>query len=474
MNKFFQNSLFLTLFFFLSCGPAGFGQAGWVIKGHVTDGFTKKALPGVSVVSYISKASTLTDSAGFFKLSLQSGEQFVKFSSVGYFANNLFITYKQTFSELEITLQPEIRQLQELMVKEKTPDHNVQSSQMSVVKLDIKNLKNIPVVFGEIDIIKALTLQAGVTTVGEGTSGFNVRGGRTDQNLVLLDGAPIFNTSHLLGFLSNVNADAVRDVTLYKGDIPASYGGRLSSLLSITTRTGNKERIRVSTGVGLMTASAMADGPLTKNRKLTFLAGGRIAYPNLLIKQFPAPTNKNRAFFFDLNGRMTYEFSENSVLSVTTYHSKDAFKFPEDTLYGWKSTTATVNWNRQLNQNFSFEIGANLSDYKFTLEGISPTNEFQFTSGIRQKDAHLRVLWQPLPTHKIEAGTTFTIYGVSPGNLAPESQSNITHINLEKEQAHEQAAYVSDEWTPFRWLSVNAGIRYVNFQNIGTGSVFQY
>jgi hypothetical protein len=464
--------LVMTLFWLVP--EMVFGQADWVLKGYVTDGASHKAIPNVSVVSRVSRSGSTTDSLGKFRIILKAGEQLVSFSSVGYFSKTISISYRETLSDLDITLLPEIRQLNELTVKEKTPDHNVQSSQMSTLTLDIKNLKNIPVVFGETDIIKALTLQAGVSTVGEGTAGFNVRGGRTDQNLVLLDGAPLFNTSHLLGFLSNVNADAIRDVTLYKGDIPASYGGRLSSLLTITTRTGNKERMNVAAGAGLMTASLMADGPIFKNKKLTFLAGGRLAYPNLLIRMFPSPTNQNKAFFYDMNGRLSYEFSNNSVLSATGYLSNDAFKFPEDTTYGWKSSTATINWHKQLTKAFSFEIGANLSHYKFLLEGISPTNEFEFSSGIRQKEIHLRALYAPGAMHKLEAGMVYTGYHLSPGNLAPVSGSNISNVDVEKEQAGEQAIYLTDEWNPVPWLSVNVGLRYVNFVNRGAGTVFTY
>lgn len=360
------------------------------------------------------------------------------------------------------------------MVSDKAPDANVRSSDMGVTTLDIKTLKNIPVVFGETDIIKALTLQPGVTTVGEGAAGFNVRGGRTDQNLVLLDGAPLFNTSHLLGFLSSVNADAVQKVTLYKGDIPAAYGGRLSSLLAMTTRDGNKEHLRFSTGLGLMTGNFTTDGPLTRNKRLTFAAGGRIAYPNFLIRRFPEPTNQNRAFFYDLNGRFSYELSANSILSATVYRSGDSFKFPEDTLYGWRSTTATLRWNKRLNPHLAFEVGGHLSHYTFVLEGISPTNEYTFTSGIRQYDAQARLLWTPGPAHTLEGGLSVTQYQLSPGKLAPVGESNIISVQVAPEQAREAALYLSDEWVPLPWVSVRAGIRYVAFRNVGPGRILKY
>lgn len=465
-------SALLVTCMLLSCDCLA--QAGWTIRGSITEAGTGKRMVNASVVSRISKSATMTDSTGHFVLALKAGDQLVTFSSIGYFSKTISITYRETFSELQIQLAPETRELKELLVKDRAPDENVRSSQMGVARLDIRNLKNMPVVFGETDILKAITLQSGVATVGEGTPGFNVRGGRTDQNLVLLDGAPLFTTSHLLGFLSNVNADAIRDVTLYKGDIPAAYGGRLSSLLNINTRQGNRERVNVSTGVGLMTASIMADGPLTSDRKLTFLAGGRIAYPNLLIRSFPEPTNQNRAFFFDFNGRLSYEISPKSIVSLSAYHSRDRFKFPEDTLYGWRSTTATLNWNRQLSKTFSFAVGGNLSDYVFNLEGLAPTYEYMYKSGIRQYDVHARALWQPNTTHKVEAGLVSTWYSITPGRLKPGSNSNITTIELEKERAWEQAVYVSEEWMPVPWFSVTAGIRCVNFVNTGPGTVFQY
>lgn len=447
---------------------------GWTLRGRVLADSTSRGVAGASVVSAASKAATLTDSLGYFVLPLLAGEQLIKFSSVGYFAKTVPITYRKTLSPFEVRLLPEIRQLQELVVSDRTPDANVRASQMGVATLDIKNLKNIPVVFGETDIIKALTLQPGVTTVGEGAAGFNVRGGRADQNLVLLDGAPLFNTSHLLGFLSSVNADAVRDVALYKGDIPAAYGGRLSSLLAMTTRDGNKEQLRFSAGVGLMTGNFTVDGPITRNKRLTFAAGGRIAYPNFLIRRFPEPTNQNRAFFYDLNGRLSYEPSHNSILSATVYQSSDSFKFPEDTLYGWRSTTATLRWNKRLNQHVSFEVGGTLSHYTFVLEGISPTNEYTFQSGIRQHDAQARLLWTPSPAHTLEGGASVTQYQLTPGNLDPVGESNIIKIRVAPEQAREAALYLSDEWVPLPWLSVRAGIRYVAFRNVGPGRILRY
>ncbi|GAB2783488.1 TonB-dependent receptor [Rhabdobacter roseus] len=445
------------------------------VQGLVTDLSTQQPLPDVTVLVRQHNFATRTDSSGYFRFDLPPGEYYLAFSAVGYTSQVRAVMVRTQPVRLEVVLHKDIRQLDVVTITDKKPDQNVTAAQMGVVKLDVKNLKNIPVVFGEVDVLKALMLQPGVGTVGEGTSGFNVRGGRTDQNLVLLDGAPLFNTSHLLGFLSNINADLTQDVTLYKGHVPAAYGGRLSSLLQLTTLSGNTERVKLTTGLGLMTGSLLAEGPLSRDRRLTFVAGGRVAYPNFLIRRFPAPTNQNRAFFYDLNARLTYQLTPRTRLTTTFYHSYDTFKFPEDTLYGWRSTLATVKWSQWLAPQLSLHLTGTHSAYQFELEGIAPTNEYLFRSGIRQQDARADLLWTPHPAHRLEAGTTLTGYYVTPGSLHPtRTSSNLNPLALEAERARELAFYLSDEWTPLPWLALNAGLRYATFQNRGPGTAYRY
>jgi len=332
----------VLLLVLLLLSTATHAQQRYLIRGRVTDGVTGKGLTGVSVTDKKQVAGTTSDSTGNYQLPVLPGLYNLTFSAVGYYARSRYADLSRADERLDVTLNPDIRQLDEVSVTGRAPDANVSATQMSMVKLDMKNLRNIPVVFGEVDVLKALTLQHGVSTVGEGAGGFNVRGGRTDQNLVLLDGAPLFNTSHLLGLLSNLNADAIQDVTLYKGGIPAGYGGRLSSLLLMNTKTGETDRLRVDGGIGLITSRLLVQGPVTRNKKLTFLAGGRVAYPSLLLGFFPAPTNKNWASFYDLNGRLTYRFTPNTQLTATAYRSFDTFRFPQDTLYTTQSTLFTA------------------------------------------------------------------------------------------------------------------------------------
>ncbi|MBC7570621.1 MAG: TonB-dependent receptor [Spirosoma sp.] len=465
----------VLLLVLLLLSTATHAQQRYLIRGRVTDGVTGKGLTGVSVTDKKQGAGTTSDSTGNYQLPVLPGLYNLTFSAVGYYARSRYADLSRADERLDVTLNPDIRQLDEVSVTGRAPDANVSATQMSMVKLDMKNLRNIPVVFGEVDVLKALTLQPGVSTVGEGAGGFNVRGGRTDQNLVLLDGAPLFNTSHLLGLLSNLNADAIQDVTLYKGGIPAGYGGRLSSLLLMNTKTGETDRLRVDGGIGLITSRLLVQGPVTRNKKLTFLAGGRVAYPSLLLGFFPAPTNKNRASFYDLNGRLTYRFTPNTQLTATAYRSFDTFRFPQDSLYTTQSTLFTARLSHHFGPKLSVDATTTQSDYRFFLDGLTLANTFRYRSTIRQRDARLDWLYMPTPKHRIDAGGSLTNYALLPGAIAPTGDAtNVNAQTLPTEQAREWAGYVSDEYTPWRWLSVQAGVRYAGFTNVGPGVTYHY
>ena len=469
-----KSYLFVCFLFYLLVSTVALSQPRqFDIKGQVTDGATGKPLIGVSITILQLKAGTRTDSSGRFRLTLQPGQYSLIFSMIGYNSRNRMVPLLTSSQVVDLSLNPDIRDLEEINVTGRAPDANVSATQMGIVRLDIKNLKNIPVVFGETDILKALLLQPGVTTVGEGAAGFNVRGGRTDQNLVLLDGAPVFNTSHLLGMLSNLNADAVQDVTLYKGSIPASYGGRLSSLLMLHTKSGQTEHLTITGGIGLLTSRVLAQGPLTKNKKLAFVAGGRIAYPNLVLGLFPSPTKSNKAFFYDLNGRLTYRPGQGSQLTATIYHSYDTFKFPQDTLYGWQTTLETAHYSQRINPKLSLNLTGTQSSYRLFLNGLTVGNKYQYQSSIRQRDARLDFLYTP-KTHRIEWGGSLTAYQIQPGAIKPTDNTNVNTLTLPTENAREWAAYLSNEWTPVRWLSIQAGIRFVQYANVGPGVVYQY
>ncbi len=465
-----KNVLLLS---FLCISSLTFAQRGYNLSGTVQDANTGKPIAGASIYILETGGGGITDSTGQFFFPLSSAYYGIQVSAVGYRSIRERVNMNES-KTITIKLDPKVLQLEEVEVRAGREDRNVKSVEMSKIQLSIQQIKRIPVVFGETDILKALTLQPGVTTVGEGAGGFNVRGGRVDQNLVLLDGAPLFSTSHLLGFLSSINPDIVQDITLYKGGIPASYGGRLSSLLTMGVRPGQTDRWHFTGGIGPLTARFAADGPLIKN-KLTLLVGGRVAYPNWIMHQFPAPTNQNKAFFYDLNAKLLWTPNANHRISLSAYRSYDEFKFPQDTIYYGASTLVSGSWNGRFGPALSVGVQAFQSDYTFGNQGIKQYLQYDFRAGIQQREAKVFALWSPSEALKLETGGSLTHYQTTPGDLTPTNlESSVRRFVSEKEQGREGAGYVSGEWTAASFLTIQAGLRYVQYQNIGPGQVFGY
>jgi len=440
--------------------------------GQIINKTTQKPISGASIQMLNSNVGTTSDSSGNYTLTVPSTGFNLRATAVGYYPKMRYFEPKKD-TRYVFELAEEFKQLDEVTVKTNREDANVSSIEMSTLKLDTKSLRRIPVVFGEADIIKALLLQPGVSTVGEGAAGFNVRGGRTDQNLVLLDEMPLFSTSHLLGFFTNVNPDVVQDVTLYKAGIPAQYGGRLSSMMNINLKNGNPNKINYQAGAGNVSARLVAEGPLGK--KLTFILGGRIAYPNWMIKRFPDNIRNSRAFFYDLNAKLRYQIGKNQQLTLSTYLNHDDFKFPDDTVYSWNAKAASLQWNAQLNDRLSLNAAAVYSDYAFQMEGVKEFYRFRFQSGITHKELKTNLIFAPSEAHRIDAGASMIRYDVAPGyRTRVDDESNINPKAIANEQAYEYGAYVSEEWNAARWLTVQAGLRYAAFALVGPKTVYNY
>jgi hypothetical protein len=443
-----------------------------ILEGTIIDKATKKPISGANIYIAALAKGAIADKEGYFSISLPEDEYIISFSAVG---------YKTQVKELDIIsntsivleMEEDIRQIEEITVRGKGVDENVKNVQMSRINLDLANINKIPLVLGEADIIKALLLQPGVTTVGEGAGGFNVRGGRVDQNLVLLDEAPIFNTSHLLGFFTNVNPDAVQEAALYKGNIPAAYGGRLSSLLLMQTKSGNFEKLNITGGISTISSRISVDGPIVKD-KLTFMASGRVAYPNLILKLFPKIFNGSRAFFYDGNARVDFRLNDKNSFSLTGYTSYDDFKFPEDTLYGWQTNNATFQWKTLLKDNLAFSFNAIHSHYQFNTKGLPAQYAFVLSSIVRHRELKGRLSYTT-GNHLIEAGASAIFYMLDPGSLRPSGeQSNINPFIARRENAIETSAYISDEWTLTPAITLQAGLRYSVYQSRGPAQVFLY
>jgi hypothetical protein len=459
----------------LCLGVGGYDSHGRArLDGYVRDALTKKPIAGASIYLRNERRGVVTNDQGYYVFKdLPLGNYVVAVSALNYRTAVKEIRLTDDI-QLNFALEEAARDLEEVVITGKSAEQTLKDVSISQIKINIQNIKKNPVVFGEADILKTLLLQPGVTTVGEGAGGFNVRGGRTDQNLVLLDGIPLFNTSHLLGFFANVNPDVVQDATFFKGGIPAAYGGRLASLLNMNTKTGNDEQVRFSWGIGPMSARIVAEGPILKN-KLTFLVGARGAYPNWMMQRFPGTVGQSRASFYDLNAKLQYKISPSNRLTLTAYRSYDNFKFPEDTLYDWQTNAASLQWSWAISKTVSLNASGIYSDYTYGVDGIKETYEFRLNSSIRQQEAKASILISPNDKHRTEAGASLIGYRLNPAALRPTGQtSSINPLKLEDEYAQEFASFVSHDWTINKALTLQAGLRYAGFRNIGPGRVYRY
>ncbi len=416
----------------------------------------------------------VADSSGRFSQTLPLGEYIIEASAVGYARKAKYINLKKN-ETVVLDLSEQTNLLDDVEVKSKRAEDNIKSTEASVIKLNVQNIKKLPIVFGEGDIIKALTLQPGVTTVGEGAGGFNVRGGKVDQNLVLLDDAPLFNTSHLLGLFTSINTEAVQNATLYKAVMPARYGGRLSSLLNITTKTNTNEPKR-AVGAGPISANALFQQPF-KNGSI--LVSGRLAYPNAVLGALPRRFRGSKASFYDVNTALQYRFSPKHNLKLTGYQSGDAFKFPEDTAYFWGSKAATAQWSSALTNRLSVNVKGILSHYTYGVNGLGNGLEYRLKAVNRHQEVRADVLYQ-LTNHKLEAGGGVIFYRFSPATIKPtQESSSVIPKNLTDELGQETSAYISDEWTISKRgaghpVSLQVGVRFAQFQNRSTGNLYLY
>lgn len=439
----------------------------------VYDGVTKKPIPGASLFIAETKAGARADSTGLIFINHPPGILTLYVSAVGYIRGRETIVLDFN-KRVDYFLQPRSTDLEEVDVRATREDKNIKTVQMGQIQLSMPELKRMPVVLGEPDILKALALQAGVTTAGEGAGGFNVRGGRADQNLVLVDGAPLFNTSHLLGFYTNINPDLVQDVSLNKGAYSAQYGGRVSSLLLMSTRNGNKEGWRVAGGLSPVSVRAVVDGPITK--KLTLLAGGRIAFPNYLLQLFPTASVQNsRAFFYDGSVKLTYTPDERNTIAVSAYRSQDNFRFPGDTLYGWRSDVLTGRWSYLIRPKLQLNLTALYSGYHLNVDGVAPSLTFRFSSYIEQREGKADLFYTLSMKHRIQVGINGILYQIQTGKVQPTGEnSSINAQFIAPERGRELGAYINTEWELTPRISFQAGIRYSAFAFLGPQTVYEY
>lgn len=444
-------------------------------KGRVVNGENGSSLSSVTITVENEETGAVSDSQGYFVLNLLPGIYQVNFSYVDYEPTELNVLMRNN-GVLDVELFETSALLEEIVVKGESTDANISSTSMGRDRINISTIEKIPAFLGEVDIVKSLLLLPGVSTVGEGASGFNVRGGSSDQNLILFDGATVYNSSHLFGFFSSFNPDVVEKVTLYKGIVPAAFGDRISSVLDIDSKQLDHKDFRLNGGVGLVSSRMVTQIPVIIKDKSSILIGGRITYSDwILSKVNDLDIRKSKARFYDVNFKWVTDLGKNDKLTFSSYLSNDEFKFAADTLYSWQTKDAIFTWEHLFNNRFSSKISAAYVDYKYQVEGLQDIYSFKLKSGIEDYSFALDAFYSFNARHTLSAGGKYNHYQFFPGELEVDPfRSNVLPIFLQREQSREFAGYIQHEFALNHKLSFTAGLRYAQFQNLGPGKALVY
>ena len=445
------------------------------LSGYIKDAANGEELINASIVNEKSQG-TVTNVYGFYSLTLPAGKYTFTVSYIGYESIVKTMTLKES-QTLDFELTEATNQLAEVEVTAKRLDENLNRAEMSTTQLTAKQIKAIPQFLGEFDVIRSITLLPGVTTVGEGASGFNVRGGKTDQNLILLDQAPVYNSSHIFGFFSVFNGDAVRDLKLYKGGIPAPFGGRLSSVLDVHQKEGNTKEFAGTMGLGLLSSRLMLEGPLVKD-KASFMIAGRRSYQDVLLKASPNDDlNSIIANFYDLNAKVNYKFNDKSRLFLSAYYGKDAFGVPGLVKFDWGNLGLTGRWNYLITDKLFLNVSTIYSDYDYAIGFDFPQAKIDNIAFIKNQSNKVAFSWFPNAKHQVNYGAEATIYDFEPFSTTLDYiDSNLVDINIElqNEYAVEPSLYIEDNWKVTNRLTIRGGLRYSSFYNLGARDVVNY
>ncbi len=457
----------LALFVFISTLISA--QERFTISGSIQDSDNGETLIGATVQLKGTTTGTSTNEYGFYSLTAPEGEYTLVFSYLGYSDEEKLVRLDKDI-KLKIELGESSERLTEvLVVAEDTERSNIETPQMSVNQLSNKVIKQIPAVMGEVDVIKSIQLLPGVTSAGEGASGFNVRGGAEDQNLILLDEAIIYNSSHLFGFFSVFNADAIKDVKLYKGGIPARFGGRVSSILDIRQKDGNSKSFNLTGGIGSISSRLTAEGPVF-GRKGSFLVAGRATYANLLLA---AAGNSNRAGFYDLNFKTNYKLDENNQIFLSGYYGQDNFDLANTFVNTYGNVSGNLRWNHIFNDKLFSNLSLIYGKYNYALEIKS--FGLDWDSDIVNYNLKYDLGYFVNDRFKLNFGISGIQYDFNPGNVQPLNEdSGIVPNKLDNKHAIEAASYISAENKVSPKLTVQYGLRYSHFRRMGSQVIQQY
>ncbi|TYC10804.1 TonB-dependent receptor [Bizionia gelidisalsuginis] len=438
-----------------------YAQERFTLSGSVLEENSNETLIGVNIIFPNERVGTITNEYGFFSITMPKGEYEVVISYLGYKQRIETIILDQNISQT-FTLNESLESLDEVIITENVEKLNIKNPQMSVNALSSSTIQQIPVVLGEADVIKAITLLPGVTSAGEGASGFNVRGGSADQNLILLDEATIFNSSHLFGFFSVFNPDAIKDLKLYKGGIPARYGGRVSSVLDIYQKEGNNKSFQANGGVGLVSSRLLVEGPL-KKEKGAFLLGGRSSYAHLFLPIFDI---NNIAYFYDLNTKLSYKLNSKNNIYLSGYFGRDVFSISDSFENTYGNTVVNFRWNHLFSDKIFSNMSLIYSDYYYGLN--LNFVEFDWQSGISNLNFKYDLKHYVSNSLKLQYGLNSMYYSFNPGEIEPSTPtSGINAQDLIKKYAFENAVYVDAEHKISNKLTASYGVRLSSFLRLG-------
>ncbi|MEQ9168641.1 MAG: TonB-dependent receptor [Fulvivirga sp.] len=461
------------IYIFIMCtfSSVTFAQETYTISGVISDAQTGETMIGATVlVKELSGVGTVCNAYGYYSISLPKKVYSIEVSYIGYeiltqsvdLSENKKIDFKLTFDS---------QTLEEVVISAERENENIVSDKIGVEKIEIKDIQKIPVLFGERDIIKTLTLTPGVKTTGEGSGGMFIRGGNNSQNLVLLDEAIVYNSSHLLGFFSTFNSDAIKDLTLYKGTAPAEYGGRVSSVLDIKMNEGNNQKYDVSGGIGLISAKLNVEGPIVKD-KGSFLITGRRTYADLFLKlSSDENVSNNQLFFYDLNTKANYKINDNNRVFLSGYFGRDVLTFQDRFGINWGNVTGTLRWNHVWNSKLFSNTSLIYSDYDYKVELNRNDDDFSLKSVI--KNWNLKQEFQYFKNNKntFTFGLSSQYHTITPGQV---DGSGISSAELQNRIALDNALFFSNNWDPNKNWKINYGLRLSSFNLLGPGDFYSY
>ncbi len=466
---------FLSLIVFLFViSVTGFTQQ-YKISGYIKDASNGEVLPGVSVFVDELKEGAATDANGYYHFTVPEGTYHLHIALISYKDTIILVKINKDI-KMDVSVNSNSINAKTVNVVGLKANNNVESAKMGTITLETKDLKTIPVFFGEQDILKVIQLLPGVQSAGDANTGFYVRGGGPDQNLVMIDGATVYNAGHLIGFFSIFNSDALSSVSLIKGDMPANYGGRISSVLDITSKEGDMEQIHASGGIGLIASHLTVQGPIKKDTA-GFIVSARRTYVDLFMQKPFIPASSafsgTSYYFYDLNARLNYRFSAKDQLSITGYYGQDDFTFSDaeaqfSTKVPWGNAIVAANWNHIFNEKLLSTTSLSFTNYDFRFSGAESGFNFTLFSGIHDYHFKENFDWIPNKKHHFKFGTEYTLHVFIPSAISAQAPSvNFSTSDVVHLYGNEVGVYATDEYEITDLFKVEAGLRYSIFEQMG-------